>query len=189
MLSITPFKQSDSSRCGPACIRMVLDYYKIDVTEDEIANHCGWTYEEGCDDVGIKKAIEHYGLGCSIRNECDLDDIRYWVDHHIPVIVDWFANGLDDFDMPNGHSSVVVGIDQERIHLVDPWLGQKISIPLAEFERVWFDWKGTDTIQSWEDMVIRQIIIPYPSEFKLTTKQQNNNEHRTNQERDPGESR
>lgn len=166
LLTVTPFKQSDSSRCGPACIRMILDYYKIDATEDEIAERCGHTYEKGCDDVGMKAAIEHFGLGCSVEDDCDLGDIEYWIDHNIPVIVDWFSDGAYN-DMPNGHSSVVVGIDRERIHLLDPWIGQVRSINRSEFLRVWFDWKDTEIVESWENMVIRQMIIAYPSRLQL----------------------
>lgn len=166
MIQITPFRQSDDSRCGPACVRMILDYFRIDETEDEIAEVCGWTYEKGCDDAGMKKALEHFGLGCSILNNCDLGDIEYWVNQNIPVIVDWFADGTNH-DMPNGHSSVIVGIDRNRIHLMDPWIGAVRSITRSEFDRVWFDWKNTERLEEWKDVVLRQIIVAYPNRLMM----------------------
>lgn len=167
LIPITPFRQSDDSRCGPACVRMVLDYYKVDATEDEIAERCKHTYELGCTDEGMKAAFEYFGLGCTIENDCDLADLEYWSEHNIPIIVDWFADGYNDHAMPNGHSSVVVGIDRNHVHLMDPWSGQIRNIPRNEFLRVWFDWKDSDVIEDWKNMVIRQVIIAYPNRFTM----------------------
>lgn len=166
LLQVTPFSQSDDSLCGPTCVRMVLDYFGIDEKEKDIADACDHTYEKGCDDAGMKKAFEHFGLGCAIFNDCDFDDIEYWVQKHFPVIVDWFDNGPDG-SYPNGHSCVVVGIDRTRIHLMDPWRGAVVSMIREEFARVWFDWKGTEIIEKWEDMVIRQIIVAFPDQLQL----------------------
>lgn len=168
MITVLPFKQSDNSRCGPASIKMLISYYGIDVTEDEICDRCGWTYELGCTDFQMKEAIESFGLGCSIINNAGLEDIEYWIKHHIPVIVDWFTPGFNPSlgDMPNGHSSIVVGIDREYIYLLDPEMGEIRTILREEFNRVWFDWRNNPTIQSWDDFVLRQIIVAYPN--KLT---------------------
>jgi len=170
MLTIFPFKQSDASRCGPAAIKMVLSYYKIDALEEEICKRCSLTYELGCTDVQMKEAIESFGLGCEIKNNSTLEDVEYWINHHVPVIVDWFTPGINPGleDMPNGHSSVVVGIDRERIYLLDPEIGATRSIMRDEFMRVWFDWRQYPTITSWDDMVVRQMIIAYPNRLKST---------------------
>lgn len=168
MLNLLPFKQSDSSRCAPAAIKSVLYYYGIDATEDEICIRCKWSYELGCRDIDMKKAIESYGLGCSIKNNSNLMDIQYWIRHHIPVIVDWFCPGFNqsESEMPDGHSSVVVGIDAHKIHLIDPEIGRIRSINRDEFSKVWFDWKNTPNIEKWQNMTIRQIIIAYPNKLK-----------------------
>lgn len=167
MLKITPFKQSDSSRCGPAAVKMVLDYYGIYASEEEICNRCHWTYERGCTNTQMKMAIESYGLEAKIYNNSTLEDIQYWLKQDIPVIVDWFTPGVNPglADMPNGHSSVVVHIDSEYVHLMDPEIGKVRKIPREEFMRVWFDWEHTLTIQSWGDLVLRQAMIVYPMSF------------------------
>lgn len=159
-----PFKQSDSSRCGPAVIKMVLGYYGVDALEEEICKRCELTYELGCTDIQMKKAIESFGFGCSIFNNSTLGDIEYWIRHHIPIIVDWFTPGINPGleDMPNGHSSIVVGIDRERVYLLDPEIGAVRSVAREEFMRVWFDWRKDPVITSWDDMVVRQMIITYP---------------------------
>ena len=167
MLNIFPFKQSDGSRCGPASIKMVLQYYGIDALEEEISQRCSLTYELGCTDFQMKKAIESYGLSCQIINNSSLEEIEYWLKHHMPVIVDWFTPGISPQrgDMPNGHSSVVVGIDRDAITLIDPEDGSIRSIQRDEFLRVWFDWREYPKITTWEDMVIRQLIVVFPSKL------------------------
>jgi ABC-type bacteriocin/lantibiotic exporter with double-glycine peptidase domain len=170
LLEIKPFKQSDDSLCGPAVIKMVLNYYGKEVEESEIAELCNHTYELGTDDFNMKKAVEILGFKVIIKNDSTFEDIQYWLDREIPVIVDWFSPGAppDDIsldDMPNGHSSIVVGMDSKFIHLMDPE-GSKHSAAVRkinknDFLRVWFDFRP-NVISSWEDMVIRQIFVILP---------------------------
>lgn len=168
MIDITPFQQTDSSRCGPAVVKMILDYYGIDVSEDELCKRCNHSYELGCDDHGMVSALSYYGLGVKVYENSTLEDLDYWVKHNIPVIVDWFAGGNAFEDCANGHSSIVVDTDDEKVYLLDPFTGKIIGLIREEFLRVWFDWRTTPYIQSWESMILRQIIVPYPK--RLTEK-------------------
>jgi predicted double-glycine peptidase len=163
MINITPFKQTDDSRCGPACIKMILNHYNIEVSEDEVCLRCNHTYELGCTDYQMKKAIESYGLKCRIDNNCTFRDIEDWVkQYEIPVIVDWFTPGVNPSlgDMGNGHSSIV-DIDSDYIYLMDPELGDIRKIQREEFLRVWFDWREDSYLQRCDDLVLRQIIVIY----------------------------
>lgn len=168
MIEIKPFTQTDESRCGPACIKMVLSYYGIEATEDEICERCNWTYELGCTDLQMKAAIESYGLECIIYNDSNFEQIQLWLGLKVPVIVDWFSPGVDLklSDMPNGHSSVVVDLDDTHIHLMDPELGGIRTILRDEFMRVWLDWRHDPYLQSCDDLILRQIMIALPTKFK-----------------------
>lgn len=162
MLEIEPFKQSDDSLCGPAVIKMVLNYNGIDAPENEIAERASHTYALGCDDHGMKRALESYGLNVVIQNFSTFDDINGWLSNKIPVIVDWFSGGIDcdPTDTPNGHSSIVVDLDDEFIYLLDPEFAIVRSLKRDDFMRCWFDWRSP-YIVSWEDMIIRQIMVAY----------------------------
>ncbi|MEK9195428.1 MAG: papain-like cysteine protease family protein, partial [Patescibacteria group bacterium] len=92
-----------------------------------------------------------------------LDDIRRWLDKKVPVIVNWFTRGrmdYDDSEVPDGHLSVVVGLDDEYIYLQDPEIGVLRKISRDDFMKVWFDFKG-EYIEDWDDMIIRQLIAVY----------------------------
>lgn len=169
MINILPFKQTDSSMCGPSVIKMILWHYGQDVLEKEIAERCEHTYDRGCNDAQMMKAIESYGLAVFAKNYSTLEDLEYWVRHHIPVIVDWFTPGpgggsIDEMGH-GGHSGVVVDIDREKVYLMDPEIGAIRAIRRDEFLRVWYDWH-TDATISNSNLVKQQAIVVYPGWLK-----------------------
>lgn len=168
MINILPFKQSDSSLCGPAVIKMVLYYYGIDALEKEIAKRCNHTYDIGCNDLQMMAAIESYELATFIKNSSTLEDLEYWCKHHIPVIVDWFTPGpggsIDEMGH-GGHSGVVIDIDREKVYLMDPEIGAVRAIKRDEFVRVWYDWH-TDATISNTNLIKQQAIVVYPGRLK-----------------------
>jgi ABC-type bacteriocin/lantibiotic exporter with double-glycine peptidase domain len=166
MINVPPIKQSDSSRCGPTVVKMILSYYGVDATEEELCVRCGHSFEKGCTDKGMMNAFKSYGFSTKLYNNSTLEDLEYWIKHHIPVIVDFFYGGSDVSIMPDGHSGIIVDIDKESVYLLDPNTARILTIHREDFERVWFDWKDSPTITSWRNMVLRQIIVAYPSRLK-----------------------
>jgi len=163
MLEIKPFVQSDPSLCGPAVIKMLLNYYGIEASESEIAERCHHTYEVGCTDLQMKEALESYGLAVKIYENSSIEDLKYWINHRIPIIIDWFSVSGSDDDVGSGHSSIVVDVDTERVYLIDPWNGDVRKIKHKNFLGVWFDWRTDPYITTWENMILRQAMIAYPA--------------------------
>lgn len=159
LLNVPHHRQEDDSLCGPACILSILDYWGIIKlpTQQEIAERCGHTYELGCDDAGMKRALEFFKMRVRILNFSNFESINFWLQHKIPVIVDWFSG-----EIPDGHSSIVVGLDEGCIYLVDPDCEDPVRAVLRiDFERVWFDFRSP-TIRYWDDVIIRQIMVAQP---------------------------
>ena len=148
--------------CGPASLKMVFDYYCYDKSEKDIAEMCGTTDELGTTAEGIQSAAQSIGLKAMIYDNSSLEDVQKWLDKKVPVIVNWFTRGRIDYpeeDVPDGHYSVVVGLDDEFIYLQDPEIGKMRKIKRYDFMRVWFDFKG-DYIKP-DELIIRQIIVIY----------------------------
>lgn len=160
-LPVKPFQETlHGSFCGPAVIKMVLDYYGIEKTEAEIAVLANKDDNLGISDQDIKRVVESFGLKVEIKNFASFEDIQVALDKNAPVIVDWMTRGRADYsedELVDGHNSVVVGLDDENIYLQDPEVGRLRKIPKEDFIRVWFDFTS-DHIEKWEDMVIRQMI-------------------------------
>jgi len=164
-LPVKPFQETlHAGYCGPASLKMVLNYFGLEKGEEEVAERCGRDVKLGTNDAALKKAAEEYGFHVEIQNEASFADIQAWLNKKVPVIVNWFTRGRADYDdshVPDGHYSVVVGLDDKNIYLQDPEIGNLRTISRDDFLRVWFDFSG-DHITGWKDLIVRQVIAVYP---------------------------
>lgn len=158
MLKIKPFRQK-TGFCGPASLKMVLSFYGIEKTENELVKMTGCTTEAGVEAPIMVNTAKALGLEGFIVDNASLEDIKkYVLVKQIPVIVDWFSE--DD-----GHYSVVVDIDKENIYLLDPSFGYVRAMRLEKFYRVWFDFPGR-FITTKNDLIIRRMIVIYRNNVK-----------------------
>jgi len=162
-LDVPGFQETlGAAMCGPASLKIVLDYFGVHKSEQEIAGLASKT-DLGTDDAGLARAAESLGLRAVIKNESSFDDIEQWLQKGVPVIVDWFTRGRSDYsdsDIADGHYSVVCGLDDDTVYLQDPEIGGLRAIPRKEFLKVWFDFSG-ETIKP-DELIIRQMIAIYP---------------------------
>lgn len=155
MLKVTSFRQK-ASLCGPASLKMVLDYYGVRTQEKKIGKLAGCSVSRGTPTQGLLDAAHAFGFHGIIKNFADLKDIReYVVKKRIPVIVQWFS-------VDEGHYSVVVDIDSENIYLQDPELGHMRSMRLETFKRVWFDFPHS-YLRSKNELILRRMVVIFHS--------------------------
>ncbi len=163
-LDIKPFQETlHGGYCGPASLKIVLDYYGLEKSEEELAEMCHRNSDLGVDAKAIKEVAEKLGFKVEIKNKSSFEDIEKWLKKDVPVIVNWFTRGRDDYpedEVADGHYSVVAGLDGNFIYLQDPEVGRMRKIARDDFYRVWFDF-SSDYIEKWEEMIIRQIIAIY----------------------------
>src|SRR5687768_16572585 len=111
MLPIKPFQETlHAGYCGPASLKIVLGYYGVEKSEEELAEKCERDAALGTNAESLKKAAESYGFVVEIQNEASFEDTQAWLDKKVPVIVNWFTRGRRDYDdsaVPDGHYSVV----------------------------------------------------------------------------------
>lgn len=137
MIKLTPFRQSPSF-CGPASLKMVLEYYGLHKTEKELGELCQTTFEQGTDHDNLVRAAETLGFQVQQKQNASLEDLRRLVDQEIPVIVGWFSTDED-------HFSVVVEVTDSIVYLMDPELDEgKREMAVSEFEAVWYDNDGPE---------------------------------------------
>lgn len=165
MLELKAFQETlHEGMCGPASLKIVLDYFGVDKTETELADLMGKT-ALGTDAESIAAAAKSLGFEAVVKNESDFGDIQTWLGKKVPVIVNWFTRGRADYsdsEVADGHYSVVSGLDSENIYLQDPELGALRTIKRDDFKKVWFDF--ADEFISRDGLIIRQLIaVYYPS--------------------------
>lgn len=163
ILKVKPFQETlYSDLCGPASLKIVLEYYGVSKTEKELAKIAGLKKGLGIDEKGIKKTAEKLGFKVVIKNNSNFKDIEKWLDKRVPVIVNWFTRGRNDYpesETADGHYSVVCGLDDRFIYLQDPEIGRIRKIKKDDFTRVWFDFKG-EYVKP-KELIVRQIIAIY----------------------------
>ena len=164
MLKVKPLQEKlYSSYCGPASLKIVLDYFGVKKSEDELAKLTKTDKNLGTDDWRIKKAAESLGFKVKIKEHCSFKDIEKWLDKKVPIIVDWFTCGRKDYPeeifVPDGHYSVVAGLDKKYIYLQDPEIGRIRKLNRDNFLNVWFDYRGKYIKP--DELIIRQIIAIY----------------------------
>lgn len=149
--------------CGPAVLKMVLRYYGVEKSEQELAKLAGTTENNGTDDKAITQVLKKFGLKSKIKNNGHFSDIKKCLDKGVPVIVDWFTRGRRDYSdsaVADGHYSIVVGLDVKFIYLQDPEIGKIRKLARDDFLRVWFDYRG-EFLRSPKQMIIRRYIAVY----------------------------
>ena len=150
MLKFKSFRQTPGL-CGPASLKIILDYYGVFASEKKIAKIAGATKEKGCSIEGLIRAAKHFGFKTYLKKEGSFSELKSFVKKEIPVIINWF---LED----DGHYSVLADIDNNRIVLIDPSLKKgKREIPLEKFLRIWFDFPG-QYIKKPNDLILRQFL-------------------------------
>ena len=134
MIELKAFRQKYDFDCGPACARMVLNYYGKTERYEEIIKGCGCSrkQKDGADGDGIASYLTKRGIASEYRMYVDYDDLKNYVHLGYPVIVSWFSPS------PGPHWSVVVACGDNRIVLQDPAIGRKRYMTVEDFMMVWF---------------------------------------------------
>lgn len=162
-LNVKPFQETlHADMCGPASLKIIMDHYGINKSEKELAELTKLVPGLGVDDKSITDAAKALGFKVEIKNESSFEDIEKWLEKGVPVIVDWFTRGRQDYDdseVSDGHYSVVIGLDESHIYLQDPEIGGERKISKEDFMKVWFDFTGHYLKPN--ELIIRQLIAIY----------------------------
>ncbi len=150
MLRVKHFRQKPGY-CGPASLKMVLSYFGVEKSEEELVRLSKCLKDKGAEAENLLKAAKKLGFKGFIKDYSDFKDVKKFLKKKIPVIVDWFS-------VDEGHYSVVVGVDDKKIYLHDPELGRLKVMRLKEFKTVWFDFPGP-FLKSEKDLIIRRMIV------------------------------
>ncbi len=163
MLDVKPFQETlHADMCGPASLKIVFDYYNLIKSEHELAKLTKVAGGIGADDKDLVRAAETLGFKTFIKNDSNFSDIEEWLTKGVPVIVNWFTRGRTEYslsEMADGHYSVVIGLDDEKIYLQDPEIGGLREIKRNDFMKVWFDFTG-EYIKA-DELISRQLIAIY----------------------------
>ena len=136
--------------CGAATTAAVLQGFGFAVSEDDMRKEMHSNDEVGTLYTEIIKALRARGLLASTFSMGNIELLRSVVARGGVVIVAYQAYRYDPLPWPlrwqDGHYSAVIGVDNERVYLMDPSQdpGMFGYIPIYEFLQRWHDIDGTD---------------------------------------------
>jgi predicted double-glycine peptidase len=163
LLKLKPHQQKIGARaCGPASLKIVLNYYGVEKSEKELAKLAGTNKQWGTSAKGLVKAARYLGFKMIVKDNCTFRDIEKWLKKGIPPIVNWMTRGRMDYsdvNVPAGHYSPVCGLDDKYVYLQDPELGKIRKLVREDFWQVWFDFPGRTITR--HNIIIRRIIVVY----------------------------
>jgi ATP-binding cassette subfamily B protein len=141
--------------CGPACLKMIAGFYKMNFSLESLRKRCYIT-REGVSFLGLSEAADSLGfrtLGVKIPFEVLNENVP------LPCIVHWRQK----------HFIVVYKIKNEKIWAADPGIGL-IKFAREEFVK---SWASTNIDNKPAGLVL--IIEPTPSLFKNETDREKTN--------------
>lgn len=150
MLKIKPYKQSVNYLCGPASLKIILSYYGVNKSEKIIAEQTDTTREMGCALQNLIKYAKKLGFKAYFKDNFSIKSLEDLINKKIPVIVDWFSLKGE------GHYSVIIGIEDDKITYIDPYCGKIKKIRKRDFLFRWFDFIG---FPSKKNLILRRTIV------------------------------
>ena len=126
MLEVPHLRQSTNYSCGPACVAMVLQFHGHQATEQRLIKAMGCTPELGTSPIQIARYLRAIRHSHKQQQRMTIPLLQAYLDREWPVIVAYQAwpHRPSETDLAhtwdNGHYSVVVAIEDDRICLVDP---------------------------------------------------------------------
>jgi len=140
-------RQAYDYSCGAACLASVLYYWGVwEGREPELYPLAGTTCD-GTSGRGIIEVCKSFDLDVSNRSSLDLEDLAGLIVEGYTVIlsIQAWGNYPNDVDMKeiweDGHYVVLVGMDEERVYLMDPAVaGGYHSMTHRELLDCWHDY-------------------------------------------------
>ncbi len=127
------YKQETPDSCVPACLRMVLASYGLDISEVELRELCDCTFF-GTDALAAVNAARQLGFLHTLKTNLTIEELGELVaDQQWPIVY----ISLRPLEGSKGiHALVALDISDTAIVVLDPTKGERI-IPRAVFEFAW----------------------------------------------------
>ncbi len=142
-----PFvKQPDGMDCGPACLKMIAGYYKMNFSLESLRKRCYIT-REGVSFLGLSEAADSLGfrtIGVKIPFEMLTENVP------LPCIAFWRQK----------HFIVVYKISNEKVWVADPAVGL-VKYTHEEFIKNW-----ASTVSDGKPVGLVLVIEPTPALFE-----------------------
>ncbi len=156
ILDFPTLRQMDEYDCGASAMQSVLDYYGIDVGENNIIR-LAKTKKSGTSTAGLKKVAKYFGIKF-IEKKFSIEKIKKFIDKKIPVIVliqAWGDKKEYSKDWKDGHYVVCIGYSKTRLYFEDPYCERRTYLTFNQFLERWHSKDNKRKNENWGMAVYR----------------------------------
>jgi tetratricopeptide (TPR) repeat protein len=165
LLPATQISYQTFNNCGPANLSMILSYYKINRTQEELAAKLRpYQHAQGNNDDKtvfpreFVMAVESFGLKALVRPNGTLRSIKLLLANDIPVVVKTLLKKTED----SAHFRIVRGFDEEKQLMIvdDSYFGPHRKISYFDFLSMWqpFNYLYIPVYREDKQTVVKAII-------------------------------
>jgi len=140
LIGNVPLIRQGIAECGPTSLSMVLNYYGIKKTKDDLKEDLNFSPKRGISPVSmVSFPFNKYDFKGEIILNGTLEDVRSLVSQNKPVIVRQYANMNNKLYTKIGHYRVVVGYNDEKqiMYVNDPDQPDIFPISYRDFLEFW----------------------------------------------------
>lgn len=137
-LSMVPQLYQQKAECGPTSLTMVLRYWNVPVTKEEIDDDLDWHQGKGVSTGKMQRLAKQFGLK-SRKYSGNLEELMRQLAQKRPVIVRQWANERSKRLGISGHARVAIGYDYDQrvVFLRDPLPKGPSVLSFEEFLNLW----------------------------------------------------
>ncbi|MCI0489217.1 MAG: cysteine peptidase family C39 domain-containing protein [Blastocatellia bacterium] len=128
------YLQETEYSCAPASLKMMLESLGVIKTEEELRGLADCTLS-GTDAFNLVEAARKSGFSGTRKYSLTFEELKEVLDEGLYPIV-YLRTELSQVQVPQSHTVVVELLDQDGVHLVDPWRG-RIIYDFDRFAREW----------------------------------------------------
>jgi predicted double-glycine peptidase len=142
LLNFPITRQATEWSCGAAVVQTSLEYYGMDNKEMDLVKFLGANEEKGTKVERMIKLLNMNGLQTDVRDNMNINDIIYYIDKDIPVIIVMQAWGnTDDYseEWNHGHYATAIGYSRNKILFSDPSMFNIGYLGYGELMKRWHD--------------------------------------------------
>ena len=147
VLPVGTYRESAPGRCGPASLKIYMDFLRWPVQESYIAKKCKMRASDGTSPEDMINAARALNFQAYEKQNYSVSEVTDLIKNGFPII----ANHQSEPTLGEGHYAVIIGYGKDDFIISDPSEDDGYIItPIEEFMAKWYE---------LEDKTYRQGII------------------------------
>ncbi len=144
VLPVGTYRQAFPGTCGPAALKIVLDYLRWPISENYLGRLCKTSIERGTSPQDLVRAARKLSFKADEREHLTIDEVKKLINDGYPII----ANYQYRPEFGEGHYAVIIGYSDDEYVFSDPSEDKGYTtIKIADFMKQWYELEDKTTRQ------------------------------------------